>query len=79
MKNQPLDITSFLKLVLEALEASRVEYLIGGAVAEWAWGEPRATQDLDIVINLPIKAVSRLPRNLKKGICLSLPTSSLTQ
>jgi len=36
MKNQPLDITSFLKLVLEALEASRVEYLIGGAVAEWA-------------------------------------------
>ena len=41
MKDHPLDITSFLKLVLEALEASRVEYMIGGAVAEWAWGEPR--------------------------------------
>jgi len=66
MKNQPLDITSFLKLVLEALEASRVEYLIGGAVAEWAWGEPRATQDLDIVINLPIKTVSRLSKELEK-------------
>jgi hypothetical protein len=55
MKDQLLDITSFLKLVLDALEASKVEYLIGGAVAEWAWGEPRATQDLDIVINLRIK------------------------
>jgi len=66
MKDQPLDITSFLKLILEALKASKVEYLIGGAVAEWAWGEPRATQDLDIVINLPIKAVSRFSRELKK-------------
>jgi len=66
MNDQPLDITSFLKLVLEALEASRVEYLIGGAVAEWAWGEPRATQDLDIVINLPIKAVNRLSKELEK-------------
>ena len=66
MNDQPLDITSFLKLVLEALEASRVEYLIGGAVAEWAWGEPRATQDLDIVINLPIKTVSRLSKELEK-------------
>ena len=66
MKDQPLDITSFLKLVLEALEASKVEYLIGGAVAEWAWGEPRATQDLDIVLNLPLKAVNRLSRELEK-------------
>ncbi|HJS18835.1 MAG TPA: hypothetical protein VJ785_08800 [Anaerolineales bacterium] len=65
MKDQPLDITSFLKLVLEALHASRVEYMIGGAVAEWAWGEPRATQDLDIVINLPIKAVSRFSKELE--------------
>lgn len=66
MKDQPLDITSFLKLVLEALEASKVEYLIGGAVAEWAWGEPRATQDLDIVINLPIRAVARFSKELEK-------------
>lgn len=66
MKGQPLDITSFLKLILEALKASKVEYLIGGAIAEWAWGEPRATQDLDIVIDLPIKTVGRLSRELEK-------------
>jgi len=66
MNDSPLDITGFLKLVLEALEAAGVEYLIGGAIAEWAWGEPRATQDLDLVINLPIEAVSQLSKELEK-------------
>ena len=66
MNNQPLDITAFLKLILEALEAADVEYLIGGAIAEWAWGEPRATQDLDIVINLPIEAVGKFSKELEK-------------
>ena len=66
MKNQALDIAGFLQLVLEALKAARVKYLIGGAIAAWAWGEPRATQDIDIVIDLPIKAVGKLSRELKK-------------
>jgi hypothetical protein len=66
MNDQPLDITDFLKLVLESLEAAGVEYLIGGAIAEWAWGEPRATQDLDLVINLPIEAVGRFSKELEK-------------
>jgi hypothetical protein len=66
MNATPLDITGFLKLVIEALEAANVEYLIGGAIAEWAWGEPRATQDLDLVINLPIEAIGKLSIELKK-------------
>lgn len=66
MTYQPLDITAFLKLILDALKASKVEYLIGGAIAEWAWGEPRATQDLDIVINLPVKAIGKFSRELEK-------------
>ncbi len=66
MKKQVLDIVGFLKLILEALDAAGVEYLIGGAIAEWAWGEPRATQDVDIVINLPIKAVGRFSKELEK-------------
>jgi len=65
-KDQPLDITSFLKLILDTLSAAGVEYLIGGAIAEWAWGEPRATQDLDLVINLPIEAVGRFSKELEK-------------
>lgn len=66
MNDQPLDITEFLKLILESLDAAGVEYLIGGAIAEWAWGEPRATQDLDMVINLPIEAVVRFSKELEK-------------
>lgn len=66
MNNQVLDIVGFLKLVLEALEAAGVEYLIGGAIAQWAWGEPRATQDIDIVINLPLEAVDKFSKELEK-------------
>ena len=66
MKDHPLDIAGFLKLVIEALEATGVEYLIGGAIAEWAWGEPRATQDLDLVVKIPIKAVNKLSKELAK-------------
>lgn len=66
MKKHPLDIGDFLKLVIEALEAAGVEYLIGGAIAEWAWGEPRATQDLDLVVKIPIKAINKLSRELEK-------------
>ena len=40
--------------------------MIGGAIAEWAWGEPRATQDLDVVINLPIKSIGKFSKELEK-------------
>ena len=66
MNKRPLDIADFLKLVIEALEAAGVEYLIGGAIAEWAWGEPRATQDLDLVVKIPIKAIKKLSKELEK-------------
>ena len=33
MNEEPLDIVGFLRLVLDALEAAGVEYLIGGAIA----------------------------------------------
>ena len=61
-----MDIAGFLKLVIEALNAAGVEYLIGSAIAEWAWGEPRATQDLDLVVKIPIKAIYKLSKELKK-------------
>jgi hypothetical protein len=66
MTNEPLDIAGFLRLVIDALNAAGVEYLIGGAIAEWAWGEPRATQDLDLVVKIPIKAINKLSKELEK-------------
>lgn len=65
MNTKPLDIVGFLKLVIEALNSAGIEYLIGGAIAAWAWGEPRATQDLDLVIDLPFEAVTGLSNELK--------------
>ncbi len=55
----------FVLLVIAGLEAAGVEYLIGGAIAAWAWGEPRATQDVDMVVDIPIEAVDRLSRELE--------------
>jgi hypothetical protein len=66
MTKRVLDIAGFLKLMIEALNAAGVEYLIGGAVAEWAWGEPRATQDLDLVVKIPIKSINKLSKELEK-------------
>jgi hypothetical protein len=60
------DYAAFVKLVIAALEAAGVEYLIGGAVAVWAWGEPRATQDLDVVVDIPLEAIGRLSGELEK-------------
>jgi len=40
--------------------------MIGGAVASWAWGEPRATLDLDLVVAIPLDSVERLSEELEK-------------
>lgn len=61
-----LEYADFVRLVLAALEAAGVAYLIGGAVAAWAWGEPRATLDLDLVVDVPIEKVGDLSRELGK-------------
>ena len=64
MSEQPLTYAGFVNLVLEALEAAGVPYLIGGAVAAWAWGEARATLDLDLVLALPVESIGRLSAEL---------------
>jgi hypothetical protein len=77
MNSKLLDIVGFLKLVIEALESAGVEYLIGGAIAAWAWGEPRATQDLDLVVDIPFEAVTRLSNELKEREMLVPPEKIL--
>jgi hypothetical protein len=65
MSAEPIGYGEFVRLVIDALEAAGVDYLIGGAVAAWAWGEPRSTLDLDLVVNLPIEAVVPLSKELE--------------
>lgn len=64
MKEQSLNFEDFIQLVLDSLRAVQIDYLIGGAIAAWAWGEPRATQDLDLVVDLPVEAIKPLSQEL---------------
>ena len=66
MSKEIISYEEFMRLVIAALKAAGVEYMIGGAVAAWAWGEARATLDLDVVVNIPLESVNRLANELNK-------------
>ena len=66
MTDEIMSYQDFVNLVIQAVEAAEVSYMIGGAVAAWAWGEPRSTLDLDLVVNIPIESISRLSKELEK-------------
>ena len=76
MTDKNTSFQDFVRLVIQALDVAEIQYLIGGAVATWAWGEPRATLDLDVVVNIPIESVSRLSKELAKRDML-LPADRL--
>jgi hypothetical protein len=66
-KEQPqMGLIDFARLVIEALEAAGVEYMLAGALAVAAWAEARSTQDVDIVINVPVERMAPLSQELEK-------------
>ena len=66
MNDKILKYEEFVHLVLNAVEAANIKYMIGGAVAAWAWGEPRSTLDLDLVVNIPLESITRFSNELKQ-------------
>ena len=78
MTGERFPFLDFARLVLDAVEAAQIEYLIGGAVALWAWGEPRTTQDFDLVIHLPGPRIRQLSQELEKRRMLVPPDILLT-
>ena len=46
------EVLSVVLRVARALEQAGVEYLLGGSVAASLYGEPRATRDIDIAVQL---------------------------
>ncbi len=68
-----MSILEFARLVIDALEAVDIDYMLGGSLALIAWGEPRSTMDVDIVISLPGDRISELSAELKQRQMLVPP------
>jgi hypothetical protein len=66
MADATLKYEVFVRMVLDAIETSDIPYLIGGAVAVWAYGDPRATRDLDLVVQISEDGADQLSKELEK-------------
>jgi hypothetical protein len=55
---------SIALLVGDALEALGIPYFVGGSLASGLQGEPRATNDIDMVLELPESQIPALARQL---------------
>jgi hypothetical protein len=64
MPAEPIRILLQISRILEKLE---IPYLTGGSVASSILGIPRATQDIDVVIDLPLAKVKDLVKAMQPG------------
>jgi hypothetical protein len=73
MNTKPIDLIEFLHPLLDALQSAGIEYMLGSAIARWVGGEPRAKQDLNLVVNIPIEKVETLLSEPEKRDMLFRP------
>ena len=59
------DLLSFARLLVDGLEEIGSTYMLGGALAVTAWAEARSTQDVDLVVNLPIERAGQFSKMLE--------------
>lgn len=57
----------FLAIVVAALEAEGVPYMLTGSVASSRWGEPRSTNDVDAVVDPAPVQLDALVRRLQSA------------
>lgn len=58
------DVLDVALLVAAAVESARCEYFVGGSVASSLQGEPRATNDIDVVVAMPTFRVAAFAKAL---------------
>jgi len=58
------DVTAVVIRVARALERAGVEYMVGGSIATSVYGEPRATQDIDVAVRLANESLPGLVAQL---------------
>lgn len=59
-----ISILAFARLVIDAIEAAQLEYMIVGSFALYAWGDVRTTRDVDLVVHLPGQKITKLSQEL---------------
>lgn len=64
-----VDQAELLAHVLRTLERLKIAYMVVGSVATGAYGEPRMTQDIDIVISVSTEKAAR------RSTCATSPAS----
>ena len=57
MTSEPL---AALDELAEVLDRLRIPFVVGGSLASGAWGEPRSTHDVDILVQLGPESISPL-------------------
>lgn len=62
MVHDPRDL---LVVIVKILNKVGIPYLVTGGVAILAWGRPRFTADLDLVVELQVEHIDRLVRSLR--------------
>jgi hypothetical protein len=60
MADEVVDVIDVAVLVASAIESVGGEYFVGGSVASSLQGDPRATNDIDFVISLPLGKIGAL-------------------
>jgi hypothetical protein len=57
-----------LYAVITELEAHRISYMVVGSFATGRWGRPRATHDVDLVIEIPHEQATEFAATLAKSL-----------
>ena len=61
-----MSLAALLASVVGVLEAERIPYMVSGSIASAYYGEPRATRDIDLVIDPTAPALDRLVARLQQ-------------
>jgi len=59
-----MSLKAFLQKVVEILDEAGVQYMLTGSLAAAYYAVPRATQDIDLVLETEVEGVERLVRGL---------------
>lgn len=60
-----MSLVSFLTTIVRALNEAEIPFMLTGSLAAAFYGTPRATQDIDLVIEAPPGRLERLIHNLE--------------